>query len=213
MIERTLDSFRAFFENDKIQYALLLPLLGPFHSLYEILMMANINATKLFRNDTTRFLLNMFFNQPLQQLSRVLISFSSAFVALFQSMEVKWFMQSWLLHPLFSLIAELSEALSGTSKAFDVMLSNLFVKYILISISEAPFIMLGYLTYQITMVRSTDFVRFLERLIWINLYAPLIDFLKSTIMVIIGYYDSSSVRWVRGKLWDVIIWLKGVTAT
>ena len=80
-----LDSFKAFFENDKIQYALLLPLLGPFHALYEILMMANINATKLFKNDTTRFLLNVFFNQPLQQLSRVLISFSSAFVALFQS--------------------------------------------------------------------------------------------------------------------------------
>jgi hypothetical protein len=102
---------------------------------------------------------------------------SSAFVALFQSIQVIWFIQSWLLHPLFSLIAELSEALRGTSKAFDVMFSNLFVQYILISISEIPFIMLGYLTYQITMVRSTGFVRFLEKLFWINLYAPLIDFL------------------------------------
>ena len=188
-------------------------MLGPFHALYEIIVMANINATKLFKNDTSRFLLNVFFNQPLQHLSRVLISFSTAFVALFQSTQVIWLMQSWVLHSFFLLYAELSEALAVTSKAVDGMFSNKFVQYILFSISEAPFIMLGYLNYQITMVRMTDFARFLDDLLWLNLYGPIYDFFASLIMVIIGFYDSSSVRWVRGLLWDVIHWLEGVTAT
>jgi hypothetical protein len=37
--------------------------------------------------------------------------------------------------------------------------------------------------------------------------------MRSTIIAIIGYYNSSSVRWVRGKLYELIIWLRGVTAT
>ena len=93
------------------------------------------------------------------------------------------------------------------------MFSNKFVQYILFSISEAPFIMLGYLNYQITMVRMTDFARFLDDLLWLNLYGPIYDFFASLVMVIIGFYDSSSVRWVRGLLWEVIHWLEGVTAT
>ena len=111
------------------------------------------------------------------------------------------------------LYAELSEALEVTSKAVDGMFSNKFVQYILFSISEAPFIMLGYLNYQITMVRMTDFARFLDDLLWLNLYGPIYDFFATLIMVIIGFYDSSSVRWVRSLLWDVIHWLEGVTAT
>jgi hypothetical protein len=45
-----------------------------------------------------------------------------------------------------------------TSGALDVMFENLFFRYILYSIAEIPFIMLGYLAAQITLVRGTGFV-------------------------------------------------------
>lgn len=65
MIEWTLDSVRAFLGNEKIQFALLLPLQGLIFELNAILTTAYMNVTILFRNDLSRYFLNVYFNQPL----------------------------------------------------------------------------------------------------------------------------------------------------
>ena len=85
MIEWTLDSVRAFLGNEKIQFALLLPLQGLIFELNAILTTAYMNVTILFRNDLSRYFLNVYFNQPLLQLYRALYSLFSAFAALYRS--------------------------------------------------------------------------------------------------------------------------------
>jgi len=100
-----------------------------------------------------------------------------------------------------------------TFGSIDVMFENPFFRYILYSISEIPFIMLGYLSAQITMVRNTGFVKFVDKMFWINIFAPIWYPFFATIQAIIGFYDSSSVRWVRAKILEVIVWLREVTAT
>ena len=37
--------------------------------------------------------------------------------------------------------------------------------------------------------------------------------LLATITAIEGYFEFSSVRWVNGKIWKAVMWLREVTAT
>ena len=97
--------------------------------------------------------------------------------------------------------------------AIDVMFENSFFQYILYSISEIPYIMLGYLAAQISMVKNTGFVKLLIKLFWIYIFAPFWHPFIATINAIVGFYYSSSVRWVRAKILEAIIWLRYVTAT
>ena len=122
-------------------------------------------------------------------------------------------MHSWAYHPLYWLYNRLNEGIRMSIGAIDVMFENSFVRYILYSITEIPFIMLGYLTAQVTMLRSSGFVKFLEKLFWESIFGPIWELLLATITAIEGYFESSSVRWVRGKIWEAVMWLREVTAT
>ena len=57
--------------------------------------------------------------------------------------------------------------------ALDVMFENSFFRYILYQIADIPFIMLGHLSAQITLVRRTGFAKFLENLFWVNIFGPI----------------------------------------
>ena len=127
-------------------------------------------------------------------------------------------MHSWVFHPFYQVITNLDEAIRMTFGALHAMVSNLYFKYILnlitemlLQITAIPFIMVGYLADQIT--RGTEFVKFLANFFWANIFGPIREALFATIMAIVAFAESSSVRWAVGKIQEVIVWLREVTAT
>ena len=80
-------------------------------------------------------------------------------------------MHSWVYHPFYLFITKLNEALTMSSKVSDIMYE--LIPYFLNSIHEMPFIILSYMVAQIAMVKSSRFVKFLENLLWLFIYAPL----------------------------------------
>ena len=111
----------------------------------------------------------------------------------------------------FTFLSALIEALKISSKVSYAM--QPYVVYYLNFISEILFIILHEMVGQTMIIKNTRFIKFLENFLWAYILAPLWEILRSTIISIIGYYNSSSARWVRAKLYELIIWLRGVTAT
>ena len=73
--------------------------------------------------------------------------------------------------------------------------------------------MLSSMVAHTEILKSTRFIKFIPEFLWAYISGPLLEMPRATITAIVGLYNSSSVRWVRGKLYELIIWLRGVTAT